>query len=196
MSGLLLSTPIATARGILNDTGATKRYSDADLLQYANDALDQVMALVPALFYSTGELTCVPNTTLQVVAISDARSLVSIDRVKNGNVVTRVDMAALNNFHPGWRTEAPGVARHWMPVNDDPLRFHIYPQAPAAQVLEVSYVRIPGEFLATQDTELPTYLSDAIADYIVHRAESRNDESVNTNRAAQFLASFVQKLKG
>jgi hypothetical protein len=50
MAGLLLSAPIATARGILGDTTATYRYSDADLLQYANDAIDVAVTLKPSLF--------------------------------------------------------------------------------------------------------------------------------------------------
>jgi hypothetical protein len=72
----------------------------------------------------------------------------------------------------------------------------VYPPAPADQIVEVLYVRIPSEYAIDADTGLPAIYGDAITDYIVYRAESRDDEHVNSNRAAQFLASFVQKVKG
>lgn len=195
MPGLLLSSPIATARGILNDPSAV-RYSAADLLTYANDALDQLVMLVPTLFYSTGVLPCTVGETLQSVPTYLAKSLLDVRRISGGAAITRIDKGALDAYDPSWHTTAAGTAKHWMPVDDDPLRFYIYPKAPTGQVIEVSYVRIPGEFTATADTELPTSLSDAVADYIVARAEARDDEHVNSNRAAQFLASFVTKVKG
>lgn len=195
MPGLLLSSPIATARGILNDPSAV-RYSAADLLIYANDALDQLVALVPTLFYSTGDLPCAVGETLQSVPVDTAKSLLSVRRIKGGGAVRPVDRATLEAYDPSWHLAAAGPAKHWMPVDDDPLRFYIYPPAPAGQVLELSYVRIPGEFSATEDTGLPTYLSDAVADYVVSRAEARDDEHVNSNRAAQFLESFATKVKG
>lgn len=195
MPGLLLSSPIATARGILNDPSAV-RYSDADLLSYANDALDHLVTLMPTLFYSTGDLPCAAGETLQQVPTYEAKSLLSVRRIKGGGAVRKADKDVLEAYDPDWHLAAAGPAKHWMPVDDDPLRFYIYPKAPAGQVLELSYVRVPGEFAATDDTELPTSLSDAIADYIVSRAESRNDESVLTERAQTFFTSFVSKVRG
>jgi len=195
MPGLLLSSPIATARGILNDPDAV-RYSADDLSQYANDALDQIVQLVPQHFYSTGEIGCVAGETLQSVPNAEARSLLDVRRIKNGSVVRVTDRATLDAFDPDWNTATPGPARHWMPVADDPLRFLVYPPAPAGQTLVVSYVRIPEEFTDSADTGLPTSLSDAIADYIVARAESRDATHVVSGRVAQFMSSFVAKVKG
>jgi hypothetical protein len=192
---LQLQTAITTARTILNDEDAT-RYSDADLLRYANDALDQMMVLAPRLFYADGDLECIPAQCLQTVSCADAHALVEIRRVKNGRAVIRTEKQLLDAFDPLWQEEVAAAAINWMPSVDDPLRFYIYPQAPANQVLEVCYVRIPPEFAADDDTLVPTVYADAVADYIVYRAETRDDEHINSNRAAQFLASFTGKVKG
>jgi hypothetical protein len=192
--GLQLSTPIAIARGVLNDPNAT-RYSQADLLTYANDALDQIVKIIPQLFYVYDDFTCVEGS-LQSLSFDTSVALVDVRRVKNGNVVTRSDVNILDDFSPGWRSGPTGSAKHWLPLADDPVRFLVYPPAPANQVLEVLRVAVPGEFTETADTGLPTQLADAISDYIVYRAESRDDEYVNSNRAAQFFTSFVGKLKG
>jgi hypothetical protein len=192
--GLQLSVPIATARGILNDPNAT-RYSPADLLQYANDALDQIVKVVPQLFYVYDNFTCVEGS-LQSLSFDNSVALVDVKRVQNGNAVTRSDVGILDDFSPGWRLGPTGAAKHWMPLADDPRRFLVYPPAPANQVLEVLRVAVPLEFTETADTWLPAQLADAISDYIVYRAESRDDEYVNSNRAAQFFTSFVGKVKG
>ena len=192
--GLKLEDPIATARGIISDRDADYRVSDADLLQYANDALDAAIPLRPSLFYTEGEVACEVGKALQSVSYDDAHALVQVTRIKNGAAVTETDRATLEVFLPGWMTASAAAAEHWMPVVDDPMRFYVYPPAPAAQVLEVIYILIPPEFAADEDTGLPKTIEPAIADYIVGMAESRNDEDVNSGRAAQFLASFSARL--
>lgn len=192
---LKLEAPIATARSILNDPAGV-RYSDSDLLQYANDALDQMTGLVPSVFYADGDLTCVPTKAMQSVSCADALSLAAIKRVKNGRAVLPTTKDVLDAYDPDWQSSTPAAAVNWMPSIDDPLRFFIYPPAPDGQILEISYVRIPPEFASGDTTMVPAKYSDAISDYIVHRAESRDDEYVNTGRAAQFLQSFIGKVKG
>jgi hypothetical protein len=195
MAGLTLATPIATARGILNDPDAV-HYSAADLLQYANDCLDVLVTLLPQLFYEESEHTCAAGAE-QALSFDSALQLVDVPRIKNGGVVLPGDRAALDAFDPAWRSGTPGDAVNWMRVNDDdPLRFLVYPPASDGQILNTKIVSIPAEYTISQDTGLPMVLADAITDYIVHRAESRDDEHINSNRAAQFQASFVAKVKG
>lgn len=193
---LTLSTPISIARGILNDTDSTSyRYSAADLLQYANDALDQLTALVPQLFYTRGQHTCATGVN-QSLSFSTALALVAVERIQDGDAVTKSDATILDLYDPTWRTAASGAAKHWLPVLDDPRRFLVYPPAADTQVLDVIYIAVPPEYDVGDDTGLPSTLADAVADYIVSRAESRDDEHVVNQRAQAFLTSFIQKTKG
>lgn len=193
---LKLNAPIDTAIGILSDLGSV-RYPRADLLQYANDALDQLVTLAPHLFNTEGEVECVPAETIQSVSYDDAHALVSIRRVKNGPAVTQCERAALDAYDPLWHDASKaGMATNWMPIDGDPVRFLIAPPAPGNQVLVIIYTKIPGEYGEGDETDIPATYSDAIADYIVGRAEARDDDHVNTGRSAQFMASFVAKVKG
>lgn len=193
---LKLNTSIDTAIGILSDLGSV-RYSREDLLQYANDALDQMVTIASHLFNTEGEVECVPDETIQSVSYDDAHALVDIRRVKDGPAVTRADRAALDAYDPNWQSPAnAGMAVNWLAIEGDPVRFLVYPPAPTGQVLKIIYTRIPGEYDEGDETDIPETYSDAIADYIVGRAESRDDEHVNSGRAAQFLASFVAKVRG
>ena len=195
--GLQLTDSITVARGVLQDTDSTNyRYSSADLLLYANDALDAMTLLAPHLFYTDGDVTCIADSALQTISFDDALSLVKVRRIKNGNAVVQADPETLDAFDSSWQEATSAAAVNWFPVANDPMRFMVYPPATTGQILEVVYVRIPSEYALTDDTGLPTTYKDAVADYIVYRAESRDDEHVNSNRAAQFLASFQQKVKG
>lgn len=194
--GMILQSAIDIARGVLNDTTATYRYSDPDLLEYGNGALRALAKVKPELLFTEGDLTCEVGKAMQSVSFDDAYSLVNIIRIKGGNVVLPCDKAALDEFNPGWMGATAGPAINWMANGNDPVRFFITPPAPANQILEVLYVRNPGPFTAGDDTGLPNSIVDAVAGYIVGMAESRDDEAVNSNRAAMFLAKFVADLKG
>ena len=193
--GLKLSSSIAIARTVLNDTDpAGYRYPDADLLSYGNGAIRALAQAKPELLYTEGELQCEVGKALQSVSFDDARALVNVVRVKNGNAVWVCDKATLDAYDPNWMTATPAPAIHWMPHGDDPRRFFIYPPAPSGQVLEVVYVRIPPEYAANDDTGLPETITEAVADYIVGMAEARDDEFVVAQRSAQFIQQFAARL--
>lgn len=193
--GLQLQSAMTIARTILNDPGKV-RYSDADLLQYGNDALDVMLELAPHLFYTDGEVACIALAAEQAISYDDAKSLVDVRRIKNGAALLQGDRATMDAFNPNWQAVSPAAAVNWFPVADDPMRFLIYPPAPEGQILEVIYVRIPGEYTATQDTSIPASYADAVADYIVNRAESRDAEHVISQRAQSFGQSFISKVTG
>ena len=194
--GLKLSSAITIARGILADTTPDYRYSDADLLEYGNGALRSLTTLKPSLLSTEGDVTCATGKALQSIGFADAHALIQVQSVKDGNVITLIDRTVLDSFSPGWMQMTAGAAQHWMPHADDPFKFYLYPPAPAGQQVTVLYVRVPATYTADQDTGLPESLNDAVTDYIVGMAESRDDEHVNTGRATMFLNQFSARITG
>lgn len=195
--GFRISSAIEIARGVLQDRDPdVTRYSDDDLVAYGNGAIRALVRIRPEWFYTEGRIECVAGQALQSVTYDDAQALVSVLRVTGGDVVTPCDKSALDAFSPGWMSGTPGTAKHWMPSGNDPVRFYVYPPAPSGQNLDVIYVRIPGPYAASDDTGLPETITEAVADYMVAMAESRDDEHVNSGRAAQFLAQFAARVGG
>ena len=189
---LTLATPIALARTILNDPNAVT-YSAADLLSYANDALDAMIPAAPHLFHVHTTVTCVAGTK-QAVTATGAMALKAVHRVQGGNAVLPADKQALDAYDPTWHTAASAAAVNWAPDLGDDLGFFVSPPAAAGQVLEVIILQAPAEYGVNDDTGIPDGYAPAIADYIVYRAESRDAEHVNSNRAAQYLASFNTRM--
>jgi hypothetical protein len=188
-----LSAPIATARRILNDAGVVA-YTEPDLLGYANDALDAILALAPRWFHTRATLACVAGDSEQTLSFADAHALVLVERVVGGNAVLPCDRGALDRYNPAWESDAAGTAVNWMASASNPVAFSVYPKAPVAQSLEVVYVRVPGEYADSADTGLPDTLAPAVADYIVAMAMLQDDEHVNAGRAAQAMNNFTSRI--
>ena len=185
---------ITAVRYVLNDTDATGyRNTDAELLAWVNGGMREISALRPDLFSFVGDYTCVVSSSEQQVTFADAQEVLKVLCIHNGAALTPFDMITMDSFRPGWRTDTAAAATQWAKHPVDPLRFFIYPKAPAtAQTLDLLYVRVPTT-LAIGDTisEIPASLTPALVDYVISRAESKDSEFVNSGRAVAHAAAFA-----
>lgn len=190
---------INVARSIYNDADSIYyRLSDADLLQYVNDGLKEASNIAPQFFQSSGDFTCTAGQTEQSLTFAGAQGIVDVMRIKDGKAILPMDMVAMSEFNPNWASDTAGEAQNWTRYAGDKLRFYIYPKAPVEmQVLEVLYVRNPLVYALTDTIdEVPESVAPALADYVIYRAESRDDEHSNSGRAISHYQAFVQKLGG
>ena len=189
---------ISFARSIYNDNDPQPQYlrlSDAELLNYVNGALKEASDIAPKLFYQSADFTCVQDKTEQSLTFADAQKLIDVLRIKNGKSVLPMDIVGMSSFNPDWASDDAGPAQNWSRYAGDPLRFYIYPKAPNMQLLEVIYVRNPATYTLNEEiTEVPESLEPALADYVIYRAESRDDEHSNSGRAVSHYQAFVQKV--
>lgn len=190
-----LQNAIDIARPILNDTNSSAyRWSDADLTQYGNDALDAICLEIPELFYALAEITCISATVNQTFADADNLKFIGILNVKNGDVVNKTTVEILDAFNPSWRSDTAGTATDWAPAEDDPNRFYIYPQSPTTQVLIGKYVKVPAENAIGATHELANSYTPAIAQYIIARARARQSGDVLSGADTQEMAKFYSML--
>jgi hypothetical protein len=190
---------ITLARSIVNDAdSAYYRTSDTDLVSYVNDGLKEASAIAPQFFQSTGDFICITNQTEQVVTFAEAQRVEKVIRIKDGRAVHEVDMDSFSRFNPDWASDPAAAVQNWCRYPGDPLRFYIYPKAPEEmQVLEVLYTRNPGTYALNDEIqEVPESIAPALADYVIYRAESKDDEHSNASRAVSHYQAFVQKLGG
>lgn len=196
-----MTTPretIATARFIYNDADSVLyRKEDTELLGYVNEGLLAISALKPELFNTIGDIACTQGEVEQAVTFADAQVLTEVLCIHGGNALTPFDMKTMDAFRPGWRSDPEGAAVQWTRKPGDPLRFFIYPKAPASQTIDVAYIRIPLTLgLDDQINEIPAGFLPALVDYVIYRAESADDEHSNSGRAANHYQSFVALIKG
>jgi hypothetical protein len=194
---MILDAVIAEVRKMLQDTSTNavlQRYSDAELLGFANQALKRIAVLRPDLFAKIAEFTTTAGEVLQT-APSDSLRIMEVFRVKDGAAIRETNRLTLDQTYPDWANDDPGATVNWMRHPRNANRFFIYPKAPASQILIIEYSQSPKTYSLGEAVEL---LADAyfpvVVDGTIFLAESIDNEHVNSNRAQLFQQSFVQAL--
>lgn len=175
------------ARDVFNDPTKV-RWTDPELLRWVSDALDQVARVLPMLFTKRATHVCAAGA-LQTLAFPRASALVGVIGIP------ACHKSGFDAFMPAWQSLPAGPAVNWMPADNGPKSFLLYPPSANGQSLAVDYVEAPAECTALTDV-LPVsedYVS-ALADYVVGMSEFKDDESANSGRAQSFLNSFYSKL--
>jgi len=188
-----LQDAINMARPILNDSSSV-RWSDPDLTQYGNDALDAICDVMPQLFEALADITCIAGTVNQTFAVADNLKFLEILGIEGGNTVYRTTIEMLDAFNPTWRSDTAAAATDWAPSRDDPNRFYIYPQSPNGQVLIGKYTKVPAEYAIGATHALANHYTPAIAQYIIARAQDRNTGDIVSGKSAQAMNQFYQML--
>ena len=190
---------ITSARYTLNDTDATGyRQSDAELLIYVNEGMKEISSIRPDRFTVVGDHICTISQCEQSFSTTLAQSILQVICIKNSTALTPFDMGTMDTFNPSWKADTPAAATQWTAYPGDPLRFFVYPAAPAtAQTLSILYVKVPTTLLIGDSiTEVPVAMQIALIDYVIGRANSKDDESSASGLAAAEYGAFVAKIKG
>jgi len=189
---------INTARFVVNDRDSSGlRQSDTELLNYVNEGIKEISTLRPEYFHKTIEYACVAGKAEQAITFGDAQGIVDVIRIKNGDTITPMGFMSMSRFNPSWTKDTAGAAMNWARYAGDPLRFYIYPPAPSMQTLELMCVVNPDQYaIGELIEELPDVLEPALADYVIYRAESKDDEHVLSARAASHRKAFMEKVTG
>lgn len=194
---MILDTVIAEVRKMLQDTStnvALQRYSDTELLGYANQALKRIAVLRPDLFAKITDFSTVAGEVIQT-APSDSLRIMEVFRVKNGASIRETNRETLDQTYPDWANDDPGPTVNWMRHVRNANRFFIYPKAPASQTLVLEYAQAPKNYsLGETVALLPDAYLPVVIDGTIFLAESIDNEHVNSNRAQLFQQSFVQSL--
>lgn len=194
---MILDTVIAEVRRMLQDTSGSavlQRYSDAELLGFANQALKRIAVLRPDLFAKIAEFSTAAGEVIQT-APSDSLRVMEVFRVKNGASIRETNRETLDQTYPDWANDDPAATVNWMRHPRNANRFFIYPKAPANQILIIEYAQTPKTYSLGEVVELlPDAYLPVVIDGTIFLAESIDNEHVNSNRAQLFQQSFVQSL--
>lgn len=187
---------IADARRVLNDTDpVAPRDSDTELLRFVNLGIKEIANHKPELFSTVGDMVCEAGKCEQAITFEDAMQILDVLCIHGGQAITPFDRRSMDLFRPAWRQDAEGPAEQWSPIDGDPLRFFIYPKAPAGQTLDVLFARNPDDYALTDViADLPEVTKPALVDYVIYRAQSKDDPHVISQRANSHYTAFLNKI--
>lgn len=193
---MILDDVIVDVRRIVQDEDTTSfRYSNAFMLAMGNQALKRIQLLRPDLFAYTGTVLCTQSAVIQS-APSDSLRIIEVLSI-NGSGVGLVEVVkeVLDQTLPTWPNDAEAAAINWMRHVRNPNKFFIYPQAPAAQTLDIEYSQVPTTYDGvTAIALLPDAYFPVVADIMVFMLESVDNEAVTAGRAKLYKESYENML--
>lgn len=180
---------IYEVRGVLADRRAPYRYSDEDLLAYANDAMAVLSNIQPGLFTTVVTHRCAEG----VVQRLPSASTLGISSILGLRPTTR---ELIERLDPYWAAADTAAPQHWMPYENDRRRFYVTPPAPYGHELQVSIAMAPERYNLSDSFPVLRTFWPAVVDYVIGMAEARDDEHVLNARAQQFMTKASSLMGG
>jgi len=191
---MILNDVITDVRRIVQDETVPYRYSDAFLLSMCNQALKRIQLLRPDLFAFFGTVACDAGEVLQS-APSDSLRVIEVYSIVGGTGLVEASREVLDQTIPTWPNDTAAAAINWMRHVRNANKFFIYPQAPAAQTLDIEYSQVPTDYDGTTAvTLLPDAYFPVVVDMVVYLVEVIDNEHVTSGRAKLFRDAVEQML--
>jgi len=177
------------ARKLLFDDGV--RWGDEELLDWFNAAQNFICLHRPDASSVKSEFVCTASTEQNLPG--DAIRLTRVFANVGGNAIRFIDIDALDHLDPNWQNDdtAADEVDMYSYVEKDPRRFYIYPAPVDGHRIKLSYSKAPDRVLSagfdfvagTETISIVDTYGDAILDYILYRAFSKDSDYANAARS-------------
>lgn len=204
-----VNTIVASAQVVLQDATAI-RWATTELVSWLNDAQREIVLLKPDAGATTATVALVAGTKQTIPA--DGNRLIKVVRNMSAladglgrKAVRIVEQEALDAAVPNWHDPATtgdaahaNVVKNYCYSEQNPRTFYVYPGAKTTSTwLEIVYSANPATVSAGQNIALPDIYANAILDYILFRAFSKeSDFSANAQRADNHYKLFWTSITG
>jgi hypothetical protein len=191
----------------LQDTTSI-RWPVNELVRYLNDGQREVVLYRPDSMVTNATITCLAGSK-QAIPTNGAKLIEVVRNAAAGTskkAVRMVNREILDAQTPGWHN-LTGVNEvlHFMYDPRDPRTFYVYPPATTSAQLDIVYAAYPTDITepadgslytaVTGNISLPDIYGNALLDFILYRAYSKDsDYAGNAQRAQAHYAAFANTL--
>jgi len=196
MATFLMSSVVADARLAIQDLGllSSPRFTDAQILSMANQALKRIAVIRPDLFALITTMSTVAGSTQ--TAPADSIRFMEALAVVGANNLNEINREALDLMSSTWQIGTPGSPTNWMRHPRSANTFFVYPPATAGVVLQVEYAQGPPNYTLSQSPAIPPdAYYPVVLDGTVALLEMTDNEAVNSNRAKLCYDNFTNMLQ-
>jgi len=198
---------------IQDNTGV--RWPLPELAGWLNDAMREVALQKPSASSSSAVLDLVAGTrqTIPVGALMLLRIVRNLESAStDGNRIGKrairlINRDVLDTQHPDWHDESvvpPEIqVKHFIFDETDPTSFYVYPASDGTGKVEALISQSPTPVAATglsltdyaMDLPLPDIYGNAVLDYVLYRAYSKDASfAENMDRAGFHFSAFANSL--
>ena len=201
MATVTVNSLVAKAQVILQDVTKV-RWPENELIDWLNDGQREVVLIRPQASVSNTTVALDSGKTKQSIP-NDGVML--IDVVRNmgsagatpGNAIRICSREVLDAQYPDWHsaTNTLGYVQHYMYDPRDPKSFWVYPLAPTPWHVQLVYSASPAAASAGGSISIDDIYSNALVDYMLYRAYSKDAEYAgNAQRAMGHYSAFQNSL--
>jgi hypothetical protein len=201
MATVTVDSLVAKAQVILQDVTKV-RWPELELISWLNDGQREVVLIRPQASVSNTTVALDSGKTKQTIP-NDGVML--IDVVRNmgsagqtpGNAIRICSREVLDAQYPDWhsKTNELGYVQHYMYDPRDPKSFWVYPLAPTPWHVQLVYSASPATVVAGGSIAVDDIYSNALVDYMLYRAYSKDAEYAgNAQRAMGHYSAFQNSL--
>jgi len=191
----------ARANDLLQDL-TNIRWTQDELLRWLNDGQREIVLHKPeantanaAMALASGTKQSLP--TLGVRLIDVVRNMGS-NGITPGRAIRLVQREVLDAQMPDWHSATPSTTvKHFAFDERNPRNFYVYPPVPTGVTVyvEAIYSASPTDCTVGGNFNLDDVYSNAILDYVLYRAYSKDAEyAANAQRAVGYYQVFTTAL--
>lgn len=198
------------ARFLLKDASGV-RWTDPEIIMWVNDACNEMVSIKPSSIVkrsvvklTSGSLQSVPVDCVELLEVNRNMGLTG---ATPGDAIRPIQKEFLDTMIPGWGGNSVSSSykvKFASKAQSDQNTYFVYPPQPATNqgYVELVYGVVPVQVTAMADiigkiapADTASYLTDnvvnAIADYVLYRCFSKDDEvTPNAQRALNHYQAF------
>ena len=185
---------------VLNDAGAT-RWLQPEMTDWINDAMREIVNVDPDANSKLANVTLAAGTKQVLpagaIALGKLVRNMGVGGATPGEAPRPVAIKLMDLHRPTWHADtATLVVKNYMPDPRTPRNFYVWPPMSGATVVECEYSTLPTPVVNPSDSiTLDDFYVNAIVDYVLYRAFSKDIELLNSKtKAATHKAAFDQSM--
>lgn len=189
MGTIIVQTIVDKAEIILQDT-TNVRWAATELTGWFNDGQREIVTRKPDAYVISASMALADGTrqTLPAAAIQliDVPQNMGTDGATPGSQITHLDRFVLDNVRPDWHNDTAQVEiEHFCFDDRDRKVFWNYPPSDGTGQVRIIYVAMPADILIGAAMTLDDVYANALLDYILYRAFSKDSDAVGNSQRAQ-----------
>jgi hypothetical protein len=195
-SSMNLGELINTFRSDIRDTEVPYLWPDADVIEYANDAVNEACRRAKLITDSETAACCTLTITPPAVSCLFHSSVIYVKDIidVNGVPLVKVPRQALDYSTPGWRAHTATKPEFWVPDLTS-RTFRPYPAPSQAATFTATVIRTPLTGMsnpATDSPEIPARYHRPLVHWMRFRAYNRRDsETYDADAAKKAYEDFA-----
>lgn len=200
---------IDRVQAILQDTTGIRWPVVSELVLFINDAQREIALLKPdasavntTITLATGTKQDIPtagNRLLRVV-----RNMSAASGGTGKRAVRLVSREILDSQTPDWHDPSvsgdaahTNIVKHYVYDEQNPRNFYVYPGVSGSSHVEIVYSANPATVTQSGDLSIPDIFANAVADYTLFRAYTKDAEYAGNNqRASTHYNLFINSVTG